>query len=193
MTTPRFPSASNLFIPEATGQVIGYLRKPGRFKLFDYAQLVKSTSTDRKGWPVCLFTTIDPDAPVRVVTDQEYAWEDGDDAPEGAGMMLNFTTTEVRMFRRAYPYRLGEQTVDTADFFKPLNVYRQVALSKAMVNKTARVWSLLDNASNWGANTADANVLNGGRGKWTTASSTEGSPFYLAIQRSLTAAMQQIN
>ena len=52
---------------------------------------------------------------------------------------------------------------------------------------------MLDNPSNWGNNTADANMLNGGRGKWTTASATEGSPFYLAIKRSITAAVQSIN
>ncbi len=193
MSTPRFPSSTNLFIPGATGQVIGYLRRPGKFKLLEYAQMVKSSRTGGDGWPVCMFATIDPDAPVRVVTDQEYAWEDGDDAPEGAGMLVNFNTTEVRMFRRAYPYRIGEQAVDTAELFPVLPVYREIALMLAMTNKTARVWSLLDNASNWGANTADANVLNGGRGKWTTASATEGSPFYMAIMRSLTAAVQQIN
>ncbi len=193
MATPRYPGATDVFIPQATGQVIGFLRRPGQFKLLEYVQIVKSTREGGDGWPVCLYTTIDPDAPVRVVTDQEYAFEDGDRSPEGAGMMVNFTTTEVRMFRRAYPYRIGQQAADTATLFPVLPVYREIALMQAMTNKTARVWSLLDNASNWGANTADANVLNGGKGKWTTASSTEGSPFYLAIKRSLTAAVQQIN
>lgn len=193
MVTPRFPSSTNLFVPQATGQVVGYLRKPGKFKLLEYAQLVKSTRTGGDGWPVCLFTTIDPDAPVRVVTDQEYAFEDGDDPPEGSGMMVNFVTTEVRMFRRAYPYRIGDQAADTANLFPVLPVYRQVALMEAMTNKTARVWSLLDTTANWGSNTADANTLNGGRGLWSQASATEGSPFYLAIKRSLTAAIQTIN
>lgn len=193
MPTPRFPSATNLFLPGATRQVIGFLRKPGRFKLLDYIQFVKSDGSDREGKPVCFFVTIDPDAPIRVVTDQEYAWEDGEDAPEGAGMLVNFTTTEVRMFRRAYPYRAGEQMVDTAEFFQPLPLYRQIALMQAMTNKTARVWSLLDSASNWGANTADANTLNGGRGKWDTASATEGSPFYMAISRSVAAAVKAVN
>ncbi len=193
MATPRFPSAVNLFNAQATGQVIGYLRKPGKFKLLDYAQIVKSTREGGDGWPVCLFTVIDPDAPVRVVTDQEYAWEDGDDSPEGSGMMVNFNTVEVRMFRRAYPYRIGEQAASTADFFKPLPLYREIALMQAMTNKTARVWTLLDNASNWSTHTADANVLNGGKGKWSQASATEGSPFYLAIKRSLVSAMLAIN
>jgi hypothetical protein len=193
MTTPRFPSSTNLFVPEATGQVVGYINKPGRFMLWDYAQRVKSSRTGGDGKPVCLFTTIDPDEPVRVVTDQEFAWEDGEDAPEGANQEFNFILTEVRMFRRAYPYRLGEQANDTANLFKPMPLKRTMATSKAMTNKTARVWTLLDNAANWGANTADANVLNGGRGKWSQASATEGSPFYLAIKRSLLAGVQAIN
>jgi hypothetical protein len=193
MTTPRYPSATNLFIPSATGQVIGFIRKPGQFKLLEYAQLVKSTRENGLGQPVCLFTTIDPDEPIRVVTDQEYAWEDGDKAPEGSNQSVNFNTTEVRMFRRAYPYRLGEQIVGTAVLFPVLPVYRSIAVAKAMTNKTKRVWNYLDNASNWGSFTADCNVLNGGRGKWGTASATEGSPYYLAIKRSITAALQQVN
>lgn len=192
MPTPRFPSASNLFMPAATKQVIGFLRKPGRFKLLDYVQLVKSSGTDKEGKPVCFFTTIDPDAPVRVVADADYAWEDGEEAPEGT-VTPNFTTTEVRMFRRAYPYRAGEQTVDTAELFQPLPLYRQIALMLAMTNKTARVWSLLDTSSNWGNNTADANVLNGGRGKWDTASATEGGQTYMAISRSVAAAVKAVN
>jgi len=191
--TPVFPSPTNLFIPAATGQVVGYLRQPGKFRLFEYTQLVKSTSTDRKGWPVCLFTILDPDEPVRVVTDQEYAWEDGDPAPQNTNMDVNFTTQEVRMFRRQYGYRIGEQTADTAQLMPVLPVYRLVALMKAMTNKTARVATLLDTAANWGNNTADANALNGGRGKWSQASATEGSPFYLAIKRTILQAMQVIN
>jgi hypothetical protein len=191
--TPVFSSPSNLFIPEATGQVVAYLRQPGKFKLLDYAQIVGSTKTDSKGWPVCLFTILDPDAPVRVVTDQEYAWEDGDDPPEGAGMLVNFTTQEVRMFRRAYPYRVGEQTAATATLIPILPIEREIALMLAMTNKTARVWTLLDNASNWSGNTADANVLNGNKGKWSQASATEGSPFYLGIKRTFATVLTTIN
>ncbi len=193
MATPRFASATNVFIPEATGQVIGFLRKPGRFKLLDYAQLVKGSRTGGDGKPVCLFVTLDPDEPVRVVSDQEFAWEDGDDSPEGSGMLPNFTTTEVRMFRRAYAYRMGEQVADTANLLPILPIQREIALMRAMTNKTQRIWTLLDSATNWGANTADANVINGGRGKWNQASATEGSPFYMAIKRSITAASQAIN
>ena len=192
MPTPRFPGATNLFMPAATRQVIGFLLEPGRFKLWDYVQKVGSSGTDKAGKPVCFFTTIDPDAPVRVVADADYSWEDGEDAPEGT-VMPNFTTTEVRMFRRAYPYRAGEQMVDTAELFQPLPLFRQIALMHAMINKTARVWSLLDTAANWGANTADANTLNGGRGKWDTSSATEGSPNYMAINRSVTAAVKAVN
>lgn len=192
MPTPRFPSSTNLFLPGATRQVIGFLREPGRFPLLEYAQLVKSEGTDREGKPVCFFITIDPDAPVRVVSDADYAWEDGEEAPEGT-VMPNFTSTEVRMFRRAYPYRAGEQMVDTAEFFKPLPLFRQIALMLAMTNKTARVWSLMDTAANWGANTADANTLNGGRGKWDTASATEGASTYMAISRSVAAAVKTVN
>ena len=128
---------------------------------------------------------LDPDAPIRVVTDQEYAWDDGDDPPEGQGQMINFVWQEVRMFRRAYSYRLGEQAVDTAAI--PLmSINREVAMNVAMINKNGAGMTLLDTAANWPSiSTSDANVINGGRGKWSTASATEGSPNYLAIKRSI--------
>ncbi len=127
MATPRFFSNTSLFIPEATGQVIGFLRNSGQFKFMQYSQLVKSSRTGGDGKPVCLFVVLDPDEPVRVVTDQEFAWESGDDAPEGANMIPNFNTTEVRMFLRAYPYRIPEQTVDTATLLQPMPIYQDPA------------------------------------------------------------------
>lgn len=193
MATPRFVSATNYFVPSATGQVVGFIRKPGSYKLMDYVQLVSSKREDSRGHPICLYGVLDPDAPIRVVTDQEYAWEDGDDSPEGAGMLINFKWEEVRMFRRAYPYRLGEQAVDTSEI--PLMaIHRDVAMNVAMINKTRRVWTLLDAASNWPTYAkADADSLNGGKGKWTTASATEGSPHYLAIKRSINSALLKVN
>src|SRR6516162_9335554 len=107
MVAPRFPSASNFFVPEPTGQLIAFIRNSGSYKWMDYCQVVRATREDARGHPIVLYGVLDPDAPIRVVTDQEYAWEDGDDAPEGAGMLINFIWTEVRMFRRAYPYRIG--------------------------------------------------------------------------------------
>jgi len=193
MPTPRYPSATNLFIPQATGEVVGFIRKPGAFKLMDYVQLVRGTRTDATGWPVVLYVVLDPDAPARRVTDQEYAWEDSDVAPEGAGLMANFTYQEVRMFRRAYPYRLGEQIVETAQAFKVLPVYRSIAIQLAMTNKTARVCSLIDTVANWGTFTSDNNVLNGGKGKWNTATATPADPNYLAIKRAITQAALNVN
>jgi len=52
MATPRFGSATSYFIPQATGQVCGAIRKPGKFRLMEYTQLVSSNRKDASGEPV---------------------------------------------------------------------------------------------------------------------------------------------
>lgn len=206
MATPRFASPSNVFIPAATGQVIGYIREPGKFKLLDYCQMVKSKSQDEAGKPICVYCILDPDAPARVgpvsgptVTnptiqgnygpgvDSQWRWAPGDDAPRG-NIAWNFVFQTVEMHRRAFPYEYDAQTADTADL--PIEeIYEQAALQIAMTVKTDRVIRMLETSGNWPASAvADANTLNGGRGKWNLASSDENSPNFNAIRLSVQQA-----
>lgn len=186
MATPRYPSPTNTFVPEATGQAIAYVRDPSRFKVNEYVQLVRAPK------PVVLYAFLDPDEPVRVVTDAEYDWPDGQPRPRPAGNVGNFKWEEVRIFRRSYGYTVGEQLVETAEGWNPRAFFDAIILNKAMVNVTKRVMALLDNAANWGANTATATSLNGGAGNWANASNDPTSVNFLAIKKSLNAAVRRI-
>jgi len=206
MATPRFFSPTNVFIPSATGQIIGYIRTPGQFKLMDYVQLVRSASQDETGKPICAYAVIDPDSAVRPgpragtaqaqgdpagltlpTADAAWRWAPGDNRPPG-NIVVNFRWQTVEMLRRAYSYQYDQQTSDAADL--PINqIYRQHAASLAMTVKTDRVIQLLTNVNNWPAsNTGDANVINGGKGKWNTASSDPASPNFMAIRLSVQQA-----
>lgn len=186
MSTPRMPSATNVFIPRATGEVIAFVRKPSEFKLNEYCQFVKSEK------PVGLYTVLDRAQSVRVPTDQEFAWPDGAPAPLGNNNLGNFRYEEFQCDRRAYGYSIGEQVVEAADW-KVEAVQASIAASQAYTNKTNRVMDLLENTSNWGTNYADATTLNNGRGQWDEASDDPAdAAHYLAIKRSLLEAFKRI-
>src|SRR5688572_4407882 len=108
MATPRFPSATNVFIPEATGQAIAYVRDKDRFKVNQYVQLVKAPK------PVVLYAFLDPDAPVRVVSDAEFDWPWDQKRPQPQANIGNWKWEEVRVYRRSYGWMAGQQTLSNA-------------------------------------------------------------------------------
>ncbi len=191
LATPAFMGPQNMFIPAFTGRIVGYIRKKDQFALTKYAQFVKSTDTDKEGKPICTYFVLDPDEPVRTPQNADWSWAQGTRSPE-AKIFVNGQFVTVIMDRKAFPYEYSGQAAQSADV--PIGeIPRQIAVSIAMTNKTQRVVTLLETVSNWGSQTSDANSLNGGAGKWSTASADELSPQFAAIAKSITAAMQAIN
>lgn len=185
--TLRFASASNGFIPEATGQVIAYVRTPSEFKVNEYVQYVPAPK------PVGVYASFGRDAFVRIVSDAEFAWQDGDERPRGIYNQVPFQWTEFRTFRRAYPWTLGDQAIEMSGNSLPIKqVHQAMVASMAMTNRTNRIIAMLQTAGNW-TNTGTANSLNGGAGLWTTGSDDPTSPFYQAIYKSLVQAAQTIH
>lgn len=187
MATPRFVSASNGFVPRATGQAISYIRNKSTFPLKDYVQFIESPATQG------LYAVIDRDTPARVVTDSEYAWEDSSERPitNYGGLVFNWVPFTV--FRRNYGTMLGHQAIDMCkDSWKLLDHTVGSQIQIAYTNRTNRVMNLLQTPGNWGNNTADANTLNGGAGTWDKASDDPTSANYNAIKKSLLEAMRQI-
>jgi hypothetical protein len=184
---PRYLSGTNGFIPEATGQAIAFVRDPKEFKLNEYCQYIPTKTT------VGVYAYLDQDQQVRIISDAEFAWNDGDDRPSGNYNQGNFQWKEFRTQRRNYGFRLGWEAINQADGWNPKLFQNAIVMSQAMTNRTNRVITLLQTAANWGSNTSDANVLNGGAGKWNTGSGDPTSPNYLAIKKSILAACQYIN
>lgn len=183
----RFLSGSNGFLPEATGQVIAFIRKPETFRLNQYVQYVETPKV------IGVYAELGRDEPVRVPTDAEFAWEDGDERPAGDYHQVPFQWTEFRTYRRDYPWRLGWQAIEQAGGgWKPKAVHAAMAASKAMTNRAIRVITLMEATANWGDNTATANTLNSGKGKWGTGSDDPNSPNYFAIGASLLEAARRI-
>ena len=187
---PRYISPYNVAIPQATGQVIQFVRNADTFKLNEYVQLIESPGITGVYW------VIDQDTPSRMVEDGTFAWNDGADRPTGQWNQVSFTTQGFQCQRRCIPWRLGEQAIAMAkEFWDVMATEAASAAQQAMTLRTFRLMTLAQNAANWGSNTADAGTLNGlgATGTWDKASdqpSDTGS--YNAIKKSLNAARAYI-
>lgn len=186
--TLRFLSAYNGFIPQATGQVISYIRSPKDFQLNKYVQYIESPTT------VGVYAKIDRDQPVRLVDESDFIWADGADRPSGDWNQMRFQWVEFSVKRRDYPFRIGNLALKQGkDSWKPLDHHVGMTAAQAMTNRTNRVVTALETIANWGSNAASAASLNGGAGKWTTASDQPGDPAYNAIRKTLLEAAKRIN
>ena len=172
-------------LPDISNFVIGYMRNAKRFPINRYAQFVETPLTRGAYW------YIDPDQPVRIVSDAEYAWADGAKRPTGHTEQIPAELVEFTTDRRNYPWTIGDMAVEGIEEFSGHDLrqwHAQMATTKAMTNRTNRTAVALTTPGNWGSNTASVNTLNGGAGNWANASSDPSSPNYLAIKKSLMAA-----
>lgn len=186
--TLRYLSTTGGFIPQATGQVISYIRTPSEFPINRYAQYIETPTT------VGVYARIDRAQPARVVSDADFVWADGADRPSGDWNQLRFEWVEFSVKRRDYPFRVGNMALKNAKkSWSPLEQHTGMVAQQAMTNRTNRVVDLLETTSNWNDNVDSANSLNGGAGPWHEASDQPGSPSYNAIRKSLMRAANRIN
>lgn len=185
--TLRILSATNGYVPESTGQVVGFIRKEDKFKINQYCQMIPTKTR------VGLYAELGADQSVRHVSDSEDAWEDGDAAPVDSTNKVPFQWREFRTFRRASSWVLGYEAIDQTTAFKPKPVHMMTAISQRMTKRTKRIIDLMEDTSNWSSNYGTATSLNGGKGKWDTASDNPESPFYNAISAALLEACRRIN
>ncbi len=171
--TARAASGSNTYVAsyDATGPVIQFTRNPARFRINEYVKNIGVTKD--QGY----YLTIDPDEPYRVVSENDYLWEDGADAPAGNGEKMDHEFKPYRTKRRSFPFAIGKKAVDQASW-PILAAHGKKTSTKAMTLRTVQSTGLLTTAANWGTNTGAAS------GAW---SSSTGNT--LLIQSDLNAAM----
>ncbi len=176
-------------LPVLTGQVVSYARKPSKWPLNEYIQYVP---TKKKN---AAFVQLGVDAFVRAVTDEEDAWEDGDDRTQmGEYNKIPYKMIPFRTMRRNTAWQLGEEAIEETDAFKLKPAHVDMATSVRMTKRTQKVITFLQTSSNWPTSqVATANTLNGGKGKWNLGSADPNSATYLAIQATLTEVADRIN
>lgn len=173
-------SATNGYIPQATGQVIAFVKKPEEFIINKWVQLTPVPQ------PTGVYSRLDRDNGVRVKNIDQFVWADGADLPSGQYMTSRFTVSEFRTQRHAVPWELGAQAVENADLWNPKLTHMMESVSLLMTLRTKRIYTLAETAGSWSGNTASATSLGGG--KWDAGTST--SPYFAL---GILAAAQAIN
>lgn len=195
MVTQRYLSATNTFLPEPTGVIVGYVQDPKEFKFNDYVQRVESPATTGT------YYVLNRDHPVRVISEADYAWAPGARAPQAHGNTGSFALQEFMLDRVAPTFEVDETVADMARKFgkwDPVEYEAKVQAQKAAILRTMRVWLgsphspnglALDTAATWGSSTASAASLSGVvGGTWANA-----QPSAPVIQTSLFEAARRIN
>jgi len=184
----RFPSGSNTFSIswESTHMIVSATRDPSKFKLAQYLQYVPTKQR------VFRYLKLDLDEPVRMVSQQEFLWAPGQAAPTGEDNIGAFQYTDSATKKYAYAWTMSDEALDQAEW--DLNASQMGIVSqKAMTQRVILTADLAQTASNWpSTNTDTANSLNGGAGKFDTASSDPGSANFLAIKKAITKATEVI-
>lgn len=187
----RYLSGQDGYIPQATSQLIAYVRKESEFSINKYVQYVPSPA------PTGLYAILGRDQFVRVVSSERFAWEDGNPRPSGEWNKVPFQYAEFRTFRRTYGWSIGHVALETTSKFgswNPKPIHVSMATSQCLTDRTNRTAKLLQTSASWpSTNTGDVNSLNGNAGGWLNASDDPNSPNYLAIFKSLAKAAQTIN
>lgn len=164
------PSATNGYLPVATGQVIAFVRKPKNFKTLN--AIVQYTPSDL---PTGVYARLDRDNGVRVANADQFVWADGADLPSTAYFTSRFTTGNFTTLRRAYPWFVGGQAQANARLWNPKLTQMMEAISLCLTLRTQRIVTLLTTTATWGTGQyATATALGGG--KWNAG--TVANPFF---------------
>lgn len=195
----RYFSQYNGYMPQASGQVIGFIRAVNKFRLWMYAQPVPTPTV--KGF----YLYMGRDLPVRLPSNNgnpatgspdPSVWSPGSSRKTmGEQNQALFTSFPFETTRRNQSAHVDWLTASQAkgsglDLF---TWYSQALASMNMTLLTQITLTQMLTSSNWPTNHAqDVTTLNGGLGTWDKASDDPNSPRYNAIRQTLMAATEQI-
>lgn len=177
-----FPGGNNTFVPsyEASGKLqIEFSRNPASFPLNRYVGFKKVDKS------VGYYLKITPEEAGRVVKQEDYAFPDGQDAPNGHDGTESFAFLPYSTDRFAYPYTLGDKAVSQATW-DIIATHGRIHAQKAMTARTMRALEVLTATSSWSGNTGTATSLAGGI--WT--GSSEANQY---IQKTFNAVKEAVH
>lgn len=196
MATFRHFSGYNGFLPQATGQVIAYVRNPKKFRINQYVQYIETPVT--KG----AYYVLGRDMPARIPSDNGTAgpdflvWADSADRPNGDWNKPLFKLEDFTTIRRDVPSKVGWITRDMASAggLKLIEFQSAAMAQQMMTARTRLAITALENSSNWpSSHVLTANNLNNGRGTWKNAGDDPNNlSTYNAIKRTLMNALKLI-
>jgi len=144
-TGPGLPGPFNVYIPNhgASGNlVVGYSRNAAMFNLPKWCQYVDAAQ------PTGYYMQLYSQQQVRLVTQQEYSWPDGQYRPVHTDGMEFFNFLPFACNRYDYGFTIGRVTRETASW--PLiEQHLAIHATKCMTARTNRMIAKLTTVANW--------------------------------------------
>ena len=159
-----YPGGNTTFVPsyEASGKLqIEFSRNPESFPINKYVGFKKVDKS------VGYYLNITAEEAARVVSQQDYAWPEGQDAPSGHDGTEKFEFLAYTTKRFSYAYNLGDKTVAQATW-DILATHGRIKAQQSMTARTIRMVDKLTTGGNWGTSTNTATAL--GAGSWVGSS-----------------------
>jgi len=185
------PTQGNVVVKslEASGKLfVDYARDMKNWAVNKYVQIapVKKTSG--------LYTrmTIEEAGRILYADGRNFEWYDGSPAPTGAEGLESFEFETFYTKRRAFAMRLGDLTIDMADW-QILEQNMRIKAQQAMTFRTQLALTALTTAANYAnysgdvSHYIDVTAVSGASGNWADSTTARGD-----IQRSIEAACEQI-
>jgi hypothetical protein len=181
-----YPGAVNAYIPDhdATNKmVVDFARNAKDFAVNRYAQIVPVS----KQTGYYLRMTVEEAGRITNTDLSNFEWPDGMPAPEGNGDTESFEFLAYAAKRRAFPFLLGNLTVEQASW----DIVAQHARIKAQQAMTARTQLALTAAlttGNWdSSHVVNVTTLTGNSGNWAQSTTARGD-----IKRSIETAVELV-
>lgn len=184
--TAAYPSATNTFIKDhdATNKmVIDFARNPSKFAVNQYCQIVPV----KKLAGYYMKMTIEEAGRIQYTNLKNFSWADGSEAPSGDDGLESFEFQQYLAKRYAYPFRLGDLTVDQASW-NIVASHSSIKTRQAMTARTQKAITALTTSANYDAtHYIDVTGLSGNSGNWAQSTTARQD-----IKRTLNAAAEII-
>lgn len=185
-TSTVFPSGTNTFAPsvEASNSlIVDFGRNPTAFPINQYVQIAPVKNN------VGLYVKMTVEEAGRILNSDlaNYAWYDGNTAPEHNDGTESFQMPSFTTRRYNYGFNLGDLTIEQATW-DILAQHSRIHAQKAMTARTQLAVTALTTSANYdSSHTSDAASISGNTGKWSVSTAARND-----IQRSLHYAANQI-
>lgn len=184
--TAVFPGAHNTYVPShgaTDNMVVDYSRNVDDFRVNSYCQIRPVNNT--VGYYQKM--TVEERGRILDTSLANFEWADGQPAPEGNDGTESFEWLAYGCHRYAYPFNLGDLTVDQATW-DIVAQHSGIKSQQAMTARTQLAVTLLSTSGNWAAaHTSAVSSISGVTGKWDVSTTARAD-----IKKSLDYAADQI-
>jgi hypothetical protein len=181
-----FASPTSVFIKnhEASGKmVVDFARNVKDFPVNGYVQVVPVKQVG--GY--YLEMTVEEAGRILDANLDQFVWYDGEEAPQGAEGTESFEWKPFSCIRRAYPFKLGNLTVENASW-DIISQHSSIKSRQAMTARTQLVVNALTTTTNYASShVIDVTAMDGNTGNWLQSTTARQD-----IKRSLITAAELI-